>query len=80
MVIQPSPPVAHKEQEMRLRPAEITSNSLVMASKHTRRERLSQASMDSSERQTNVSDGHYVVAHMITPMNVYHHVTILCGY
>ena len=74
MVVQPSPPVPHKEQEIRLRAAETTSNSLVMASKHTRRERLAQASMDSSERQTNVSYVYYVVTHMITLMNVYHHI------
>ena len=56
MVIQPSPPVPHKEQEIRLKAAETTSNSVAMASKHTRRERLAQASMDSSEKQTNVSN------------------------
>ena len=74
MVVQPSAPVPHKEQEIRLRAAETTSNSLVMVSKHTRRERLAQASMDSSERQTNVSYVYYVVTHMITLMNVYHHI------
>ena len=57
MVIQPSPPVPHKEQEIRLKATETTSNSVVMVSKHTRRERLAQASMDSSEKQTNVSNG-----------------------
>jgi len=55
MMVQPSPPIPHKEQEVRLRATETSSPPLASAPKAPRRERIAQPPPRHSEKPTTPS-------------------------